>query len=49
MIKVELYEGSFEWENEEPNMILSLKEFERCYNSGKYAIRDYYKIRFIVV
>lgn len=49
MFKVELYEGSFGWENEEPTMVLSLKEYEERYNKGDYEVQGVYKIRFIIV
>lgn len=49
MIKVEFYEGSFDWENKEPKMVLSLKEYEERYNKGDYEVQDVYKIRFIIV
>lgn len=33
MIKVEIYEHSYSWENDEPDEVLSLKEFENKFNN----------------
>ena len=48
MIEVELFEGSFGWENEEPTMLLSLREYEERINNGDDTVRDIYKIRFVI-
>lgn len=49
MIKVEIYEYNFDWENEEPSLVLSLKEFEERFNKRDGEVLNVYKIRFIVV
>jgi hypothetical protein len=49
MIKVEIYEGSFDWENEEPKLVLTLKDYQERYNNGDYEVQDVYKIRFVIV
>ena len=33
MIKVEIYEYSYSWKNDEPDEVLSLKEFENKFNN----------------
>lgn len=33
MIKVEIYKYSYSWENDEPDEVLSLKEFENKFNN----------------
>lgn len=49
MIKVALYEFSYEWENDEPTMVLSLKEFEKKFNEDRFKISDFHRIEFIIV
>jgi hypothetical protein len=46
MSKVEIYEYPYQWDNEEPEKVLSLKEFEEVFNNGDSD--DIYKIRFVV-
>lgn len=49
MIKVEIYKWSYDWENEEPNLVLTLKDYQERYNNGDDEVQGAYKIRFIVV
>lgn len=48
MIKVEIYKFVFQWENEEPEKVLTLKEFEEVFNDHFNNFFDIYRIRFVV-
>lgn len=50
MIKVEIYNNSYSWEEDEPDEVLTLKEFEDKFNSrlDDYSDFDPSYIRFIV-
>lgn len=50
MIKVEIYNDSYSWENDEPDEVLTLKEFEAKFNSRFDNNLDFdpSRIRFIV-
>lgn len=49
MIKVEVYNRWYDWEDEEPTLVLTLKDYQERYNNGDDEVQDAYKIRFIVV
>lgn len=48
MIKVEIYKFRYDWENEEPTLVLTLKDFQERYNNGDDEVKDAYKIRFVI-
>lgn len=48
MIEVEIYEYHHQWENEEPTMLLTLREYEERVNNGDDTVKDIYKIRFVI-
>lgn len=48
MIKVAIYNSHYSWENDEPDEVLTLKEFETKFNNRYDNDFDPSRIRFIV-